>query len=395
MLRDVLIVSSNEQDLSRLADQLRDVEDLKVTSLRLTEAMNGNLRAAFAATDLAIICCRDRQATLLAAVDALPDAQRPLIVVCGELNSAEATRLMVRIGVADLLSSTPTTEELQATISRVLRGIAAQTDDRRDTLTLSILGAAGGVGASFLACSLAHLAAAEAKKNVMLVDLDLAYSPMAGMLGLRPTRGFAEALGQLDTLDAVALEGYATRHDSGLRLLSGTLDGPLPRPLTAAEFAKLLSLARGRHELVVVAANRWLDAATTEALVESQHVLTVVAQSLADVRNAVRLRSLLVDSLGVPQGVLRVIVNRYSGRSPIQLSMINEALRVSSSFTVPEDAPLVRHSIDTGSPIATVDRHALVTRALIDMENQLAGTSIEPGRKPFKRIFEALSRSDR
>jgi pilus assembly protein CpaE len=394
VLRNILILSASDADLHRLDDQLRDLEDLRVSTLRLTDAVNGSLRRALSGADLALVCCRNGHVAPLAAIDSLPGSQRPRIVVCGEVSSPEATRLLVRIGVVDLLSSTPTTTELQAAISRALRDVAGETVSDHEASTISVLGAAGGVGASFIACTLAHLSASAAARPTMLVDLDLFYAPMAAMLGLRPARGIHDALAQIDTLDAVALEGYATRHGSGLKLLCSSIDGPLPRGVEGSEYARLLRLARARQDLVVIAANRWFDPATIEAIAESQKVLIVLGQSLAEVRNAVRLRSLLIESLGLPDGVLRVVINRYSDRLPVQAEMIEKAVGVSSAFRIPPDAPLVRRSIDAGEPLVELDRYAPLTRALIALENELTGSRIESDRKPLRRILATLTRSD-
>lgn len=389
-----MILSASDADLHRLEDQLRDLDDLRVSTLRLTEAINGSLRRALSSADLVLVCCRNGQVAPLAAIDALPGSQRPRIVVCGEVSSPEATRLLVRIGVVDLLPSTPTTPELQAAITRALRDVVGETAPDHEASTISVIGAAGGVGASFIACTLAHLSAAAAARPTMLIDLDLAYAPMAAMLGLRPSRGIHDALTQIDTLDAMALEGYTTRHDSGLKLLCSSTDAAMPRSIEGSEFARLLRLARARQDLVVIAANRWFDPATVEVIAESQQVLMVLGQSLAEVRNAVRLRSLLIESLGLPVGVLRVVINRYSDRLPVQAEMIEKALGLSSAFRVPPDMELVRRSIDSGEPIAELDRYAPLTRALITLENELTGSRIESGRTPLRRILATLTRSN-
>lgn len=394
MLRNILILSATDADLNRLEDQLRDREDLRVSTLRLTEAVNGSLRRALAGADLVLVCCRNGHVASLAAIDALPESQRSRIVVCGEVSSPEATRLLVRIGAVDLLPSTPTTTELHAAISRALRDVAGEMPSDHEASTISVIGAAGGVGTSFIACTLAHLAASAAARRTMLIDLDLAYAPMPAMLGLRPSRGIHDALAQIDTLDAVALEGYATRHDSGLKILCSSTEGPLPRNIEGGEFARLLRLARARQDLVVIAVNRWFDPATIEAIAESQKVLIVLGQSLAEVRNAVRLRSLLVDSLGLPDGVLRVVINRYSDRHPVGVEMIEKVLGSAQAFRIPTDVALVRRSIDSGEPLAELDRYAPLTRALIALENEVTGSQIEPDRKPLRRILATLTRSN-
>jgi hypothetical protein len=55
---------------------------------------------------------------------------------------------------------------------------------------------------------------------------------------------------------------------------------------------------------------------------------------------------------------------------------------------------LVRRSIDSGEPIAELDRYAPLTRALITLENELTGSRIESGRTPLQRILATLTRSN-
>ncbi|MEY2624368.1 MAG: hypothetical protein RL412_143, partial [Pseudomonadota bacterium] len=53
-LKNILILSSSDEDLRRIEDQLGDEGEWRLHSLRVTEALNGSLRRAFSDTDLAI-----------------------------------------------------------------------------------------------------------------------------------------------------------------------------------------------------------------------------------------------------------------------------------------------------------------------------------------------------
>ena len=249
----------NREDLTRVEDQLRDIAEIRSRTLLFHDSSNGLLRRSFAEADLIVLCCHSRQLRLLSAVDALAMPQRPPILVCGDLNTPEETKLLVRIGVADLLPSVPTTDELQAAVSQALRNHGENPTLNRDPRVITVLGAAGGVGASFIACNLAHILQSEAHQQTLLIDLDRAYAPITAMLDLKPTRGIEEAVTNLHTLDALALDGYTTRHESGLHLLASTIDSPFPRAISGSEMSNLLSIIKGRHDLIIVAANRWLD----------------------------------------------------------------------------------------------------------------------------------------
>jgi len=390
-LKRILILASSDEDLHRLEDQLRDESDWHLTSVRVTEALNGTLRRAFSEVDLALVCCRSGQVSLLEAIDALPEANRPRVLVCGDLNSPEATRLLVRIGVVDLLSSTPTTEELQATVRRALREVQKTERSEHAAEVISVFSASGGAGASIIAGSLAHLVA-ESKKNTLLIDLDLIYAPIEAMFGLHATRGIVEAIRNLDSLDATALDGYIARHDSGLHLLSSVATGAIPTALDASHFARLLDLCQRRYDYIFIAANRWLDSASVEGAAASHHVLVVLSQSLADVRHATRLRQLLTQGVGVPDSILRIILNKYSTRSPVKDDMISKAVGAITVGKIPEDGPLVRRSLDSSTPLAALDRHSEVTEALVALETRLTGLPEVPAVGAVRRMFANLAR---
>jgi Flp pilus assembly CpaE family ATPase len=123
-----------------------------------------------------------------------------------------------------------------------------------------------------------------------------------------------------------------------------------------------LMLCRECYDFIFIVANRWLDAASIEAATESQDLLLVLGQSLAEVRHATRLRQMLTQGVGVPESVIRLIVNRYSTRSPVKDDMIKKAVGATPFAKIPEDISLVRHSLDAGIPLATLDRHAPLRR---------------------------------
>lgn len=393
-LKNILILASSDEDLHRLEDQLRDVSDWRLTLLRMTEALNGNLRRAFSDVDLVLVCCRNGQVSLLAAIDALPETPRPRVLVCGDLSSPEATRLLVRIGVVDLLSSTPTTPELQAAVRRAFREPHKTDGVEREARVISVLGVSDDAGAVLMTGSLAHRVA-EANKKTLLVDLDLIYAPMAAMFGLQPSRGLLEAIRHVDSLDATALDGYVVRHESGVHLLSSIASGAIPPALDAAAFDRLLSICQRRYEFIFVYANRWLDPTSIKAVSTSHHVLVTLSQSVSDVRFASRLCSLLTQSVGVPASVLHVVLNRYSARSTLRDDMISKAVGTSVFAKIPADDALARRSVDSGIPLTELDRHSPLTEALLTLEGRLTGLTPPPPVSPVRRIFSTFARGER
>lgn len=55
MLKDVLLIGMNREDLTRLEDQLRDVAEVQLRTLLLDDTTNGALRRALAEADLVVL----------------------------------------------------------------------------------------------------------------------------------------------------------------------------------------------------------------------------------------------------------------------------------------------------------------------------------------------------
>jgi len=393
MLKKVLVIGSVDEDLRRINDQLRDESDLRTATLRWIDGAAISLQEAIEGVDLVIVCDGGQQLGPLDALSGVRDPRRLPIIVCGETTSREITRLMVRLGVADLLPSTPSSEDLRAAVRRALRATEQSADEKREAFCISVLGASGGVGTSFLAANLAHVAAMDHARSVALFDLDMTFAPIVSMLGLNGGRSIVDALGQSSELDALALSGYALHHDSGLDVFAAIPVGVPPRIPDPAEWAALLRLARQRYDVVFIAVNRWLDAASIQSLSDSQRIVVVTRQTLADIRSAVRLRGLLSEWVGVPTSNLRVTINRYSPRAAIREKEVMNALHVPSPPTIPEDLQLVRHSVDSGIPIAKIRRNAPITEALYELNATLLGpTPVVERRRPMERIFSVFTR---
>ena len=94
----------------------------------------------------------------------------------------------------------------------------------------------------------------ESKKRTALIDLDLQFGAAPLYLDLYPKRGMAQAVENLDGLDEVALDGYFTRHASGLNVLSHAVDDPVSIGQTfgGSRADRLLEVAARSHDHLIV-----------------------------------------------------------------------------------------------------------------------------------------------
>jgi pilus assembly protein CpaE len=373
---NVLVAGPNAAAVGTLVETLRDQPSWRTTSL-LTSAPRALIDALSAAADGAsriavlVIACDDDSLADLDTLAALDAVLRPPVIVCGTLKSAEANRAALRAGAIDLLPAAPPLAELLLALRHATQQNGAYAHAAERGRLVTVIGAAGGVGTTFVACNLAHLSTAAGHRRTLLVDLDLVYAPLATALALKPERGPLEALQQLATLDTTALEGYVTRHPSGLGLLASPEGSFTTRPIDGESFRTLLRLMREGHEQVFIEGSRWLDAPTTVALTESDHVVIVLEQSVAQVHNAARLYRLLTQQMGVPAGRIVVVINRYTTRATVQTDMAAKAIGCGTVEVIPNMYGLALDSMDAAIPLFDLDRGSAVARALLELGQRI------------------------
>jgi pilus assembly protein CpaE len=112
----------------------------------------------------------------------------------------------------------------------------------------------------------------------------------------------------------------------------------------------------------------------------AQHVVLVLQQSVAAVRDATRLMNCLRRDLGVGKDRIVVVVNRYSKDAAITSEDIRSTLACGDLSLVPNDFDTVAECINTGMPLLARARGAPVTRAVLDLHSRLGGIAAErPG----------------
>jgi pilus assembly protein CpaE len=275
--------------LSELSRGLANAPGIATTTRLISNGHTDPLFGLQPAPDVLVLRFDAESLSELAALaETSPDTRPPLIVV-GPAASPEAMRVAVRSGARDFLTEPVDPEELVATLERVRdeprRGHAPAA---KAEVTV-VLGAAGGVGTSFIACSLAHALATETGASALLLDLDINAAPLASFLDLSPERGLLQVLAEVEFLDEHALPGYVTKHRSGVHLMGAPSKSTVfKKDVDADRFAKLMGVISTRYRHVVVDASDVLDDLSLTALGMARNVVLVVQQSVVQLKQAAR-----------------------------------------------------------------------------------------------------------
>ncbi len=117
---------------------------------------------------------------------------------------------------------------------------------------ITVFSAKGGCGKTTLATNLAAALADRGRREVCLVDLDLAFGDVAIALQLFPAHTIADAVPLADNLDFTAVQALLTPHSPGLTTLVAPVEPGSAESIPAVLVSSILELLREHFDYVVV-----------------------------------------------------------------------------------------------------------------------------------------------
>jgi pilus assembly protein CpaE len=374
---NVLLVSRRKDTLDGLEAILRKYPGLRLER-RLT--VNGHvdpLHEVSTLPDALILHLGETSHAELDSLAARAVDRRPPLIVLGSVGDNTVMRLAMQAGARDLLPLPLVEADLIAALRRIERDHRAGGAHRDGTL-LAFMNAKGGCGATLLACNVAHMLVTVSHRQVTLIDLDLQFGTIPLYFDLFPKRGMLQALENVAGLDAMAFNGYLVQESSGLKILGHASEDALwTHGVSAQHVSQLINLAVGSSDYVVVDLPRRIDPVSTLVIERAQHLVLVVQQSVATLRDATRLFTCLRRDLGISKDRIVVVVNRYDKNSGITADDIRTTLGCGELSLVPNDFATVSACIDTGAPLLARARSAAVTRAVATLQRRLGGSEVE------------------
>lgn len=322
------------------------------------------------------------------AVRAMIDRSTTIIAI-GEQNDVSLYRALTGAGVNDYLIKPVTSTDLRRAL------LTASNDTRPETVEAAprgrvavIVGTRGGVGASTIAVNAAWICANEHNVCTVLVDLDLHFGTAALALDLEPGHGLRDALCNPDRIDGLFVASALVHDGDNLFVLGG--EEPIDEhvPLRSDAISFLMNELQQSFEMIVVDLPR--NVLTSDpGLLSMAHTVAVVTDlSLAGLRDAVRIRSIVRKA--APEAKLQFIVNRAGLQRRAEMSQADfeRNLEEKIAFVVPED-PKAAANAAGGKPIAQASKHGKASAALHQVAEGLRGTGGK--KRPKLSLFGGLS----
>jgi len=374
---NVLLVSRRKETLDHLEAMLRKHAGVRIERKLVVNGHVDPLHEVTTLPDALILHLGEKSHAELESMAARAVDTRPPLIVLGSGNDTTVMRLAMQAGARDLLPLPVVEADLLAALQRIERDHRAGAV-RAEGNVLAFMNAKGGCGATFLACNVAHTLVAVSQRKVSLIDLDLQFGTMPLYFDLFPKRGMLQALENIDGLDELAFSGYMVQHSSGLKVLGHAAEDPLlTQSVSAQHVNQLINLAARSSDHVVVDLPRRVDPVTASVMERAAHLLLIVQQSVATLRDANRLLTCLRRDLGISKERIVVVVNRYEKNSDITVEDIRTTLACGEVALVPNDFATVAACIDTGTPLLMQARNAAVSRAVVALHSRLGGSRAE------------------
>src|SRR3954464_12972578 len=367
------------------AETLRSAVDPDAQILSSVDLARGHL-ADHPEVDVAVIGAAVELEPALALADAMRVARPDLgvILVRRRVDTViltEALRAGMREVVAERdLPSLGDAVRRARGIARAMRNqgaASAGTDDLRPLgRVITVFSAKGGCGKTTVATNLAAAIADNGRRQVCLLDLDLAFGDVAIALQLFPAHTIADAVPIADTLDATAIEALLTPHSPGLTTLVAPVEpgaADIPTPVVAT----ILHLLREMFEYVVVDTPPAFTDHVLAAFDESDVFALLATLDIPALKN-LKLTLETLDLLNYPRDKWRIILNRSDSKVGLAMGEVEKTLRVPISAEVPSSRD-VPASINRGVPIVLESPNHSVSVAIKAFGERIASHGVSPG----------------
>jgi pilus assembly protein CpaE len=305
--------------------------------------------------------------------------QTPLIVAAYDPPLA-LVRSLLRSGAVDVLPLPLDIVELETSIKQIQEQLGGGSTDAGRTgpksNIITIMKAAGGVGATTLVAQLAaRFAANEAAhgREACLLDLDLQFGDAAFQLGMQTGLSVADLLAAGARLDGSLIRATSTRHESGLHVISAPRELMPVEGHSSDDFIHIAdAAAREFGTAFVELPTNWTN--WSVSLIARSDLVLLVSELTVTSLNRARRQLELLRSEGLGDLNIRVVINRFdkSQLRTIRASDVRAALGYEISDMIANDPAIMRTASDRGVTIDQVKRKSAVGKDINQLDAGIA-----------------------
>ncbi len=246
----------------------------------------------------------------------------------------------------------------------------------------------GGVGRTTIAFNLAVAFGQMPGVRVVLVDGDLQFSDLRGLLRVPDT---APSILQLPT-DRIAESDLASvlwRDPSGIDLLLAPPRVEQSEMVTARDVEKVVSLLRRIYNIIVIDSPPAINDTTLAYLDDADSILSIVTPDRNSVRNA-RLAGQAFVAAGMSPHKMMLVMNR-AGSPGIKPEQMAAELGRLPDVAIPDDQPLVKATTAEGVPFVLAQPKAKASQQIMEIAQRLTAPPDAAADRPAPALAQSLT----
>lgn len=317
---------------------------------------------------------------LVANLDPIPESVLPMleevakanrnVEVFAVSNSTDGQLILaaMRHGIREFLTKPIDDEMLGHAFEKVAeRNVGAEAEGS----LITVIGGAGGVGATTIAVNLAVELKALTPGNVTVVDLDHRFGQVATHLDVDPTYTMADLCDSPTQLEYQMIDRALVKHRSGVQILSRPNQFMQADNITAAHCVGVLSTLLAHNDYVVVDGPTRFDFGTKAVLDISDFNMLVLQLVVPTVRSVHRMLEGMTE-VGFNLNRMKLVCNRVGGESGgITTEDVRDTLNMDVFGEVPDDWGAVNAAINIGDPLSVCASKSKVRQAIRGMAMRL------------------------
>jgi pilus assembly protein CpaE len=247
---------------------------------------------------------------------------------------------------------------------------------------VTVFSAKGGCGKTTLATNMAAILADRGRRDVCLVDLDLAFGDVAIALQVFPAHTIADAAPLGDTLDFGALQALLTPHSPGLTTLVAPVEPGSGEKIPASLVSRILEVLRDHFDYVIVDTPPAFDDHVLSAFDLSDLVALIATLDIPALKN-LKLTLETMELLNYPRERWRVVLNRADSKVGLSIGEVEKSLKTQIAAQIPSSRD-VPAAINRGVPIVLDEPRHPVSAAIRNFSERFVANAQGggPGRPP-------------